>query len=207
MVTKRRTRREPAVELIRRRFTIDEYDLMIKAGILDEDERVELLGGEIICMAPIGIRHWASVNRLNDLFGASVRETAIVSIQSSFLLPPDSEPEPDVTIVRRRDDYYVGRLPGPDDVLLIIEVADSSLAHDRANKIPRYAAGGIRESWLVDLPGERVIVHRDPVDGQYKDVKTFRRGATITPLAFPELTLRVDDILGPAVTDTEAGPA
>ncbi|HZQ34913.1 MAG TPA: Uma2 family endonuclease [Dehalococcoidia bacterium] len=107
-----------------------------------------------------------------------------------------SEPQPDLVLLRPRDDLYESGLPGPDDVLLLIEVADTSLAYDRDDKLPLYAAAGIIEVWIEDLPGDRLFVHREPQDGRYRTALTLTRGDAITPLAFPELSLSLDDLLG-----------
>ena len=179
-----------------RRFTVDEYRRMAEAGILDEDDRVELLDGQIVQMTPIGPPHRACVNRLNHLLAPlQTSNRATVSVQNAIVLDQHDAPEPDVAVLRYRADGYVTPGPGPADTLLIIEVADSSLEHDRRDKLPRYAAAGIRETWLVNLPGEVVEMHRHPQEGQYRDIRTARRGETISPAAFPDLALRVDDVL------------
>jgi Uma2 family endonuclease len=180
-----------------RRFTVDEYRRMAEAGILDEDERVELLDGQIVAMTPIGPPHRACVNRLTGLLAPlPAHSRATLSIQNAIVLDDHDAPEPDVAVLRYRADGYLMPDPGPSDTLLLIEVADSSLPHDRREKLPRYAAAGIPETWLVSLPGDIIEIYRDPQDGRYATLHTVRRGATITPLAFPNLALRVDDILG-----------
>lgn len=188
----------PEPELKRRLFSIDEYERMIAVGILQEGERVELLEGEIYCMAAMGARHMACVTWLDHVFTLRHGGTALVRSQGPLRLPNDDEPEPDIVIVPFRSDFYRSRHPGPGDALLLIEVADSSVAIDRLRKIPLYADAGIPDSWLVDLPGERILVHREPKDGVYTSIATLRRGDTLSPLAFPDLTLTVDDVLGPA---------
>lgn len=145
-----------------RRFTIAEYHHMIQAGVFHEDERLELLDGEIVPMSPIGSRHAACVNRLVHLLVQAVASRAIVSAQNPIRLNPYSEPEPDVALLRPSDDFYAAETPGSQDALLVIEVADSSLEHDRTNKIPLYARAGIGEVWLVDLDGRVVDVYRNP---------------------------------------------
>ncbi len=202
MVAKRaskRTQPEPASPpaLQRRRFSVDEYERMIALGILEEGERVELLRGEIYCMAAIGARHMACVTWLDRFFTLSVGEDALVRAQGPIRLPEDGEPEPDILIVPFRDDFYRPRHPGPAEGLLLIEVADTSFNIDRAQKIPLYAEAGIPESWLVDLPGQQIFVYREPRDGRYQQIIVFKRGDVLTPLAFPDLKLAVDDVLGP----------
>jgi Uma2 family endonuclease len=180
----------------RRHFTVDEYYCMAKAGVLREDERVELLDGEIIEMSPIGGRHAGCVDDLGEWFILRLAGRARVRIQNPVRLSSGSEPEPDIALVRPRSDGYRRGHPGPGDVLLIIEVADTTLDYDRDTKLPFYAAAGIPEVWIWDLPGERVLVHREPVDGQYRRTSVIERGGVLSPEAFPDLELLVDDFLG-----------
>jgi Uma2 family endonuclease len=189
----------PEPELQRRLFSIDEYERMIAAGILQEGERVELLGGEIYCMAAMGARHFACVMDVYDWFRLRLGNRATVRAQGPLRLPPNYEPEPDIALVRHRSDSYRTAHPGPADVMLVIEMADTSLRSDRELTLPRYAAAGIPDTWQVDLPGERILVHREPKDGVYTSIATFRRGDTLSPLAFPDLTLAVSDVLGPTL--------
>lgn len=185
------------IERPRRRFSADEYDRMIAAGILTKDDPVELWDGEIVYMAPIGAPHSASVDRGNAWFTPRTVGKAIVRVQASFRLNDRTEPEPDLLLLRYRDDFYRSALPRADDVLLLIEVADSSLLHDREQKIPQYGRDGVRESWLVDLVHEQLLIYRTPVDGRYTETRNVGRGEPVTPLAFPELTLTLDDLIGP----------
>ncbi len=179
------------------RFTVDEVRRMAQVGILHEDDRVELLDGQIVEMTPIGTRHAACVNRLNQLFVPLLASRrASVSIQNHVVLGKHQAPQPDVALLRFRADGYQTQDPGPADVLLVIEVADTTVASDRKRKIPLYARAGISEAWLVSLPADGIEIYRAPRSGQYRDARTGRRGETITPLAFPDLRLLVDDILG-----------
>ena len=180
----------------RRRFTVDEYECMGRAGILHEDERVELIDGEVIEMPPIGPGHAGDTKQLNQLFSSRLGARAIVSVQDPIRLPPGAEPEPDIALLVPRPDFYRAAHPGPDAVLLIVEVADTSLAYDRDVKVPMYAAAGIPEVWVVDVAGERVLVYREPHAGGYRQTTTVERGGVIAPAAFPDLVLRVDEILG-----------
>jgi Uma2 family endonuclease len=180
----------------RRRFTVDEYERMIAAGILVEDERLELIEGEILWMAPIGGRHAALVDRLLRRFTALPADLVQVRVQSPIRLPPDSEPEPDLALLRPRPDFYEAAHPGPEDVLLVIEIADTTLAYDRGAKIPMYARAGIPEAWLFDLAARALLVHREPRGGVYRTVRVLRGDDTIAPLAFPQFVLRVGDLLG-----------
>jgi Uma2 family endonuclease len=191
-----RTTRTPTVT--RRRLTADEFGRMVEAGILHEDDHVELLDGELMQMAAQGGAHVACVTRLNNRITPKVAGRALVSVQSSIRLSPYSEPEPDVALLRYHEDEYGTSLPGPDNVLLIIEVADSSLYYDRNLKLPLYAAAGIPEVWIVDLQRHRVTVYRGPTPNGYEQAIPHTRGATLSPLAFPDLQLAWEDIFGRA---------
>ena len=185
-----------AVELKRFRFTRADYHQMAKVGILKPEARVELIDGEILEMSPIGRRHRSSVNRVTDVFAPRLHGVAIVQIQSSITLGDYGEPEPDVAVFRYRADFYSESDETPDDILLIVEVADSSEAYDRRTKGPLYARFGIPDYWLVDLNRDLVTVYRDPTPDGYASSRVFRRGESMSPLAFPDLTVAVDDILG-----------
>ena len=180
----------------RRLFTIEEYECMGRAGILHEDERVELIDGEIIQMAAMGDEHARCVNDLAEWLIPRLRGRARVTIQTPVRLGPRQELEPDIAVVRRRPDRYRTALPGPEDVLFIIEVADTSPAYDRDLKLLRYSAAGIPEVWIVDLEGERVLVYRRPHGGSYEHAETVERGGPLVPQAFPDLALPVADLLG-----------
>ncbi|HEV2854824.1 MAG TPA: Uma2 family endonuclease [Thermoanaerobaculia bacterium] len=186
-----------AEPLQRRLFTTEEYHVMLEAGILHEDDRVELIEGEIWQMSPMKGPHLSSVARLDRIFQRNLGEDALVVVQSPIHLDDFSEPQPDLAVVRFREDFYESGLPTPEDVLLVVEVADSSLPFDRDVKAVLYARHGIPEVWLRDIPHSTLLVHRDPSPQGYRDVRTFRRGERLSPLAFPDLVLEVDAILGP----------
>jgi Uma2 family endonuclease len=185
-----------ALQLPRRRFTVDEYYRLAQAGILQEDERVELLDGLIIEMAPITPRHAACVTRLNRVFGQRLRDFVLVSVHNPIRLDEHNEPEPDVALLRPKADFYRSGHPGPTDVRLLIEVADTSEPLELRVKLPLYARSGIAEVWLVDLDKETVGVHREPVPSGFGIARTLRRSEKIAPLAFPELEIAVAEILG-----------
>lgn len=188
----------PAVAVTRRRFTADEYQAMGQAGILGEDDRVELVDGEILAMSPIGQRHVAMVNRLTRLLVTRLGDAAIVQPQGSLRLDFASEPQPDLAILRHRDDFYeTGERPTSDDILLLIEVADSSLRYDLGPKAAFYARHGIREYWVVDLHSDTVMRHADPVDGVYRQAASAPADAAFEPTALPGLALRHADVFGP----------
>jgi Uma2 family endonuclease len=186
-----------AVAVRRRRFTLDEYHRMGEVGILHEDDRVELIEGEIIEMTPIGSRHAATVARINLFFSIRVADRAVVWGQNPLLLPRfESEPQPDVILLAHRPDFYASALPEPPDVQLLVEVADSSLAYDRRTKLPLYARAGVAEAWLVNLVVPRVEVHCGPGEAGYHDVSIPGADERFAPLAFPDLTVTVRDLLG-----------
>jgi Uma2 family endonuclease len=178
-----------------RRFTSAEYHTMIAAGILQEDERVELVAGEIVQMTPIGSGHAGCVKRLNRLLTRGLDDRAVVSVQDPIALGPASEPQPDLALLRPRADDYGQSHPQAQDVVLVIEVADTSVAYDRDVKIPLYAEGGIPEAWLVRLTDRCIEVYRDPAATGYQSMQTFRTD-DLSPLAFPDLALTVETILG-----------
>jgi Uma2 family endonuclease len=183
-----------ALELQRHRFTVDEYEQMGVAGIFNEDDRLELLDGVIVEMNPIGSRHARCVNRLNMLLAPALQGVAIVQVQNPIQLGQYWEPQPDVVVLRERADDYAPGLPTADDVLLLVEVVDSSLDYDRA-KWPAYARHGIAEAWFVNLNDGLILCHRDPTGDYYGFVRAFRRGETISPQFRPDLALSVDAIL------------
>jgi Uma2 family endonuclease len=181
-------------EITRRRFTVHDYHRMGEAGILHEDDRVELIEGQIVEMAAIGTRHFTCVNGLTRLLVRGVGDAAIVSVQNPVRLDEHTEPQPDLTVLRVRD--YRESLPMPEDVLLLIEVSDTTLAYDRGVKLPLYARAGIREVWIADLVGEVIERHTDPSEDGYRHTERARQGGKIEPAALPELALRVDAVLG-----------
>lgn len=180
----------------KRRFTVEEYHWMGRVGILRPDERVELLGGEVYCMAPIGSKHAEAVSVVQEGFAARLAGRARVRVQQPILLSDLSEPAPDITIARVRAAGYRNAHPGPDDIFLVVEVSDTTLNHDRA-KLHRYAAAGIPESWIANLTDERFEVYRDPSPDGYRSVTYHERGSSIAPSAFPDAAISVDDVLGP----------
>ena len=185
-----------AVEPARRRFTVDDYYRMAKAGILTDDDRVELIEGEIIQMSPIGSRHAGRVKTLNRLFAARFADVALVSVQDPLHLDDYSEPEPDVALLRPSSDNYTSAHPTAGDVFLVVEVADTSISFDRRTKVPLYARNNIPECWLVDLNRNLIVVYRDPTPRGYRTTRTVRPGQQLAPLAFPDRPLPVADILG-----------
>jgi Uma2 family endonuclease len=182
------------VAATRRRFTRAEYYRMAEAGILGTRDRVELIRGEIIEMSPIGRRHRAFVYNLTQLLVLRLRDRATVSVQSPLPLADETEPEPDLAVLRRRDVPYKDREAWAEDALLVIEVAESSLAYDRSTKLRLYAEAGIPEYWVVDCAAETVEVHRAPGPEGYRDVSLVGGAATLRLQAFPDVELSPSDI-------------
>ncbi len=179
----------------RRRFTVKEYDRMLEVGILAEDKRFELLDGEVVERVPEGTPHAACISRLDRLVGRALGDRAMVRVQHPIVVGQHSEPEPDVAIVRWRDDFYATAHPRPEDVLLLVEVADSSLLLDRNRKLPIYAAHGVADSWLVDLPARRVEIHRDPTPDGYRDVTAHAPGERLAVAGLDDVELAVDAVI------------
>lgn len=180
-------------QVARRLITIAEYEQMIKAGVFDEDDRIELIEGDIVKMSPIGAAHAGFVKRLNRLLSNRVAGQAIVAVQDPIRLAR-SEPEPDLALLRPRADDYIRSLPEAADVLLIIEVADTSTEYDRLVKLPVYAAAGIPETWLLDLNRRLIEVYRQPGEAGYAEKRTLRSQAPLTLAALPGLALDFDEI-------------
>jgi len=184
------------LEVQRRRFSVDEYHRMAATGILHEDDRVELIEGEIVEMTPIGRRHMAAVDYLNRRVTQGCGDRAIVRIQGAVRLSPQSEPQPDLLLLKPRTDFYRNADAGPDDVLLLVEVAETSLDYDRTVKARLYGRAGIAEYWLVDLDGGQIEIHRTPSPDGYRDLQRRPRGEPIAPGSFPDITVTVADIVG-----------
>jgi len=186
-----------AVTLRRRRFTVDEYHRMGEAGIFHEDDRVELIEGEIVEMTPIGSLHASVVARINHFFSTRLGQRSVVWPQNPLLLAAlISEPQPDVILLAPRPDFYARALPQPADVQLVIEVADSSLAYDRRTKMPLYARAGVVEAWLANVEAGRVELYRGPGAAGYAEVRRPTRDEPFSPLAFPDVVVRLVDLLG-----------
>ena len=181
-------------EIQRHVFTVDEFARMGEAGVFAEEDRVELIDGEICEMTPIGPRHAVVVNVLAELLITRLAGKAYVSIQNPVRLDRHTEPQPDLTVARRRLDAYADRHPEAGDILLVVEVADSSLRYDRVEKVPRYGRADIPETWLVNLSAETVTVYTGPGPGGYANEQIRRRGEVIAAIGVPELGLRVDEI-------------
>jgi Uma2 family endonuclease len=184
--------RYPAVS--RHLLSADDYHRMGEVGILNEDDRVELIEGELVEMAPIGSEHAAAVNDLNRLLMIAVGDTAVVSPQNPVRLDRHSEPRPDFAVLKPRPDGYRSALPTPQDVLLIVEVAHSSLAYDRAVKLALYASRGMPEVWIVNLGAKEVEVYRSPNGDHYDPTERVGTTGIVEIEALPGASVRVDRV-------------
>jgi Uma2 family endonuclease len=184
-------------------FTVHDVERMAEAGILHEDSRVELVEGDLIEMAPIGSRHSACVDKLNWLFPQNIDlQQVLLRVQQPVRLDPENQPQPDIVLARTREDFYGLRHPGPDEVLLLIEVAESSLLYDRDVKLGIYAKGRIPEVWIVDLQAEAIETLQEPAGDHYTVHHVLGRGHSIHPAIHPGMVpvlLKVDEILMPRI--------
>jgi Uma2 family endonuclease len=185
-----------ARELAKRWITADEYERMGEAGIFPRDARLELIGGEIFEMSPIGSPHAACVKFLIGLFSRLFGGALIVSVQDPVRLNDFSEPQPDVALLRWRDDFYRGAHPTAADVLLVVEVADTTVITDRTIKVPLYARAGIPEMWLVNIPDGRVEVYSEPSGDSYLRADVFGRDAEARSHTIEGLFVSVIELLG-----------
>ncbi len=183
-----------SVDVVRRRFTVDEYLQMAQAGILNKADRVELLDGDIVEMTPPGPGHNASWGTLNRLLVMGVGSRALVWSGPTLRLSRHSAPEPDFVLLRPDARNYRDRYVEPGDVLLLVEISDSSLWRDRELKLPLYAAAGIQEYWVVDVQHETIEVYRDASSSGYVSIQRMRRGDVVSPSTFPDLSIAVDEM-------------
>jgi Uma2 family endonuclease len=185
-----------AVQIHRWQFTVADFARMAEAGIFAEDDRVELIDGEVCVMSPIGPRHAAIVKRLNALMSRQIVDKAIISVQDPIQLTDYTEPQPDIAVLRPREDFYAPALPVPADVLLVVEVAETSLAYDREEKIPRYAQALIPEVWLIDVERETVTQYTHPDGIRYHGEHTLSRDQRLVSHSVRILQLAVKSIFG-----------
>lgn len=180
----------------RKIFTVQEYHKMIDAGVFSGNPNYELIEGEIVKKMTQGNFHISCINRLNMLFAPLLAGKAIVSIQNAVIVGDISEPEPDVTLLRLREDFYAAGKATAKDVLLLVEVSDSTVRYDRNVKLRLYAEAKIIEVWLVNLPRQVLEVYIEPENGKYKIIKKYEKTQTVAPKLLPEIKLKVSDIIG-----------
>ncbi|MEG4453655.1 Uma2 family endonuclease [Microcoleus sp. N9_A1] len=185
-----------AVQLLKRLLSVEEYHLMTKAGILSEGDRVELIQGELIQKAAIGTRHASCVRRFIGMFSEIPTNRAFLDVQNPIQLSDRTEPQPDVVLLQPRADYYSTAHPTPSEVLLLIEVSDSTVNYDREVKVLIYARSLIQEVWLVDLEAQCLEVYRQRTPNGYSLIQKFWRSQKVSPLAFPDWEMNIDFVLG-----------
>ncbi len=178
----------------RKQFTVEEYYQLGELGMLG-DGRTELIDGDIVYMAPISSRHAGCVNRLLKIFARNLRERAVVAIQNPVRLNGRLEPQPDLSILKPRDDDYEDSHPQPQDIYLLIEVSLTTIDDDRNVKSVRYGRAGVIELWIVDVESQLIEVYRNPSPNGYESIQQFRSGESISPLAFSDIVISVDEIL------------
>jgi Uma2 family endonuclease len=179
-----------------RRWTYEDWERMVAGGILDEDERLELVDGDLVCMTPVGHRHIYTVNLLTEYLGEQARGRAILQVQSPLKFNTGEGLMPDLVLLRMHEDRYRSRPPGPWDALLVVEVSDSSVARDLA-KAEQYARAAIPEYWIVNVNRPAVIVHQAPVGGEYSHVREYRHGQAFSSPALESREVSVEAVLGP----------
>jgi Uma2 family endonuclease len=183
-------------EVKRHRFTAREFRAMGEAGVLGEDDRVELVDGEIVDMAPIGSRHLSCVVALTHLLVERAQGGYFVSVQNPVRLSERDEPQPDLTLLRRKPDPAAPGPPDPEDVLAVVEVSDTTLSYDRNVKLPLYARAGISEAWVIDLETGNVEVHSGPAPDGYRESRSFGSGDHLVSGIVEGLSVPVDEVLG-----------
>ncbi|MGK7394298.1 MAG: Uma2 family endonuclease [Candidatus Cyclobacteriaceae bacterium M3_2C_046] len=184
-----------SMQLAKRLINVDEYYRMAETGILTEADRVELIHGEILNMSPIGSKHMAVVNRLNKLLAEYLTNDEIVSIQNPVRINDLNVPEPDISVLKYREDFYAQQHPGGQDVLLVIEVSETTFAYDKEIKLPIYASAGIPEYWIINLEKTEIEVHKLPSGDVYKFITIHRAGDKVD-MPGAEVGFDADDLLG-----------
>jgi Uma2 family endonuclease len=180
--------------LPRHKLTVTAFHKMGAAGVFDENSRIELIEGDLIDMAPIGSLHASVVNLLVRIFVRQVGESAIVSAQNPISLPPNNQPQPDIMLLKPRADWYRGALPTAADVLLIIEVVDTTLSHDRQIKIPLYARHGIAEAWLIDMQASVLEIYQEPSSKGYRKLLRRETKETVAPAQLPDVLVPLVEV-------------
>ncbi len=183
----------PAIE--RHRFSVDDYHFLAEHRLFAPEERVELIHGELHLMQPLGPDHSSHTSSFIDTIRPKCPPTLALRLEQPVTIPPHSEPQPDLAVVRRRADYYKSAHPQPADVLLIVEVGDSSVAFDTGGKARLYAQAGIPEYWVLDLPAQCVRIFREPEGDGYKVGEILQRGETARCGTVPELVFEVGELL------------
>ena len=182
-------------EITKKLFTVQEYHRMAMAGILHEDDRLELIDGEVIEMSPIGHRHFVCVTRASALFRGAFENKVLISVQGPLRLDSRTEVQPDIVLFKPRSDFYAAKIPNAADVLLVVEVSDTTLATDQKVKLPKYASAGITEYWIADLQHDLLHVYRHLQGQRYTAILSLRPGESVSLLSRPDFKFRVDELL------------
>lgn len=184
------------IDSAKKLFSVDEFYRMADAGIFTEDDRVELIDGEVFEMSPIGTRHLGCVNGASAMFWEAFSGRVVVSVQNALRLSDNTEPQADIVLLKLREDAYRGKRPEAEDALLVVEVSDTTLVLDRDVKLPRYAAAGVPEVWIEDLEANALLVYRDPTANAYARFLNLGPGDTVSVGAFPDVPFEVGTLLG-----------
>jgi len=185
-----------SVQTMRLRFSVDDYYRLIELGMLRDVERAEIIEGELVKRMPTGKRHASCVKRLDEFLRDVLGKNVTYSVQDPIRLDEFNEPMPDLALLKRREDFYLEKQPMAEDVLLVVEVSDTTLDYDRNRKIPLYAKAGIPEVWIINLKNGAIEIYTEPREYSYNLVKVSRRGEIILSSILPEISLSVDEILG-----------
>lgn len=186
--------RSDIVNMPIRRFSVEEYYRLAEIGILGREDKVELINGEIVKMSPIGPRYAGVVNQLSHLLREMEGWTYVLAVQNPVRLSSYSEPEPDISVLKSQADFYKSGHPTPDDVILLVEVSDTTFEYDSKIKLPLYAKKGIPEYWMIDLERDRILVHTNPQGSAYQTQHIYQRGDLLSSSVLPK-GLPVDEIL------------
>ncbi len=178
-----------------KKYTLAEYHQMIEIGILKAQDKVELIRGEIIKMSPVGLKHASCVKKINQLFAQKLGNKVILGIQDPIKLNDNSQPQPDVVLLKPKSDFYATEHPKSEDILLLIEVADTSIEYDRQIKIPLYAENNITEMWLININENIIQVYQNPQGKLYKNITNYQIDDKIDLTIFPDCEIKVKDIL------------
>ncbi|MEO6872022.1 MAG: Uma2 family endonuclease [Chthoniobacterales bacterium] len=184
-----------SAEVATYRFSVEECDKLGEAGIFDEDDRVELLDGEIIVMSPIGSQHAGVVMRLNAILSRRLGDRVLLNPQNPTMVDEFSEPQPDIMLLKPRADFYTTKHPGPEDILLLIEVSDTTLSYDRGRKLRKYAESNIGEAWIANPKNMTIEQFREPAGRAYAHTTSHHRGESISVAALPE-RFTVEELIG-----------
>ena len=183
------------MQLATKKFTVEQYHQMAEATFFAPEERLELIRGEIIEMSPIGLKHATVVKRLNNFLTYQLHNQAIIGVQDPVQLDNFSEPQPDISVLKMRSDFYELEIPKSQDILWLIEVSDKSLKYDQEIKLPLYAESKIHEVWLVNLNNNTLEVYRNPQNNIYQEEQILQVNQSLSSLAFPNLIIDIKEIL------------